>query len=91
MKKRKIDPKYITALHVRVENGELKTSFVMENEAKDRIRVLEIKNSELSEKLRIAQDMNLELWKLYQKSSKRLHVLESLLEAMNDKLRKIHE
>lgn len=52
----------------------------MENEAKDRIRVLEIKNSELSEKLRIAQDMNLELWKLYQKSSKRLHVLESLLE-----------
>ena len=80
MKKRKIDPKYITALHMRVENGELKTRFDMENEAKDRFRVLEIKNSELSEKLRIAQDMNLELWKLYQKSSKRLHVLESLLE-----------
>ena len=52
----------------------------MENDSKDKIRVLEIKNSELSEKLRIAQDMNLELWKLYQKSSKRLHALESLLE-----------
>lgn len=52
----------------------------MENYSKDKIRVLEIKNSELSEKLRIAQDMNLELWKLYQKSSKRLHALESLLE-----------
>lgn len=52
----------------------------MENEAKDRIRVLEIKNSELSEKLRIAQDMNLELWQMYQKAAKRMHALESLLE-----------
>lgn len=63
----------------------------MENEAKDRIRVLEIKNSDLSEKLRIAQDMNLELWQMYQKAAKRLHVLESLLEAMNDELRANHE
>ena len=52
----------------------------MENDKKSKIHELETENAELSEKLRIAQDMNLELWKLYQKSSKRLHVLESLLE-----------
>lgn len=52
----------------------------MENDSKDKIRVLEIKNSELTEKLRIAQDMNLELWQMYQKEAKRLHALESLLE-----------
>lgn len=50
------------------------------DEAMNRIRVLEIKNEELTEKLRIAQDMNLELWKMYQKAAKRLRALESLLE-----------
>lgn len=50
------------------------------DEAMNRISVLEIKNDELTEKLRIAQDMNLELWKMYQKAAKRLHALESLLE-----------
>lgn len=59
----------------------------MENDKKSKIHELETENAELSKKLGIAQDMNLELWKLYQKSSKRLHVLESLLEAMNDELR----
>ena len=49
----------------------------MENEAKDRIRVLEIKNSELSEKLRIAQDMNLELWEAIPKKLKGPHWVES--------------
>lgn len=50
------------------------------DEAMNRIRVLEIKNADLTEKLKIAQDMNLELWKMYQKAAKRLHALESLLE-----------
>lgn len=50
------------------------------DDAMNRIRVLEITNAELTEKLRIAQDMNLELWKMYQKAAKRLHALESLLE-----------
>ena len=50
------------------------------DEAMNRIRVLEIRNDDLTEKLQIAQDMNLELWKMYQKASKRLHALENLLE-----------
>ena len=46
----------------------------------EKIRMLELQISKLQKQLGTAQDMNLELWKLYQKSSKRLHVLESLLE-----------
>lgn len=54
----------------------------MESEASTKIQKLEAENCTLSQKLKTAQDMNLELWQMYQKASRRLHALE---DAMADK------
>lgn len=45
----------------------------------EKIGMLELQISRLQKQLGTAQDMNLELWNMYRKASKRAHVLEGIL------------